>query len=151
MQVHSEREDKMEKLPHFIKNLMLTEYREKKITRKQISKRYRIKIKHLTYFVKNNNLELWDDNRKIPKELRELVIKEYTENRVKRDEICIRYKIERRRVDLILNEAKIVKWDLKRTIVPKNAGKKKKSISKRYYNPKAEKDSYSKMFYEFNN
>lgn len=141
----------MEKLPNFIKEIMLKDYVEKKITRKQISKKYRIKMKYLTYFVKNNNLELWDDNRKIPQELRDTVIKEYTENKVKRNDIAVKYKIEIRRVNLIIKEAGIEKWDLKRTIVPKNAGKKKKCNNSKYYNPKTDKSSYSKMFYEFNN
>lgn len=140
----------MNKLSQDVKLLLLNDYKERNIDRKTIVTWHKVKLKYINYFLKKNGIEIWDDHRKIPMELREIVIKEYTENKIKRDEIAIKYKIELRRINLILKEASIDKWDLKRTIVTKSEGKKKKSNNTKYYNPMRDKSNYAKMFYEFN-
>lgn len=139
----------MNRLNEYVKKLLLTDYVNKQIDRKTIILKYGIPSKYINYFLNKNKIKIWDDFRKIPKELTELVIKEYTEKKLNRSEIAVKYKIQMRRVDLILNQKKIEKWDLKKTPTTKTV--KNKSNDKRYYNPKSDKTSYAKIFYEFNN
>lgn len=121
---------------------ILPDYLSKKITRKEICKKYNFTNDHLREFLHRKGIKIWDYQRKkIDNNAFLKDAKSYKKNKITIEELAIKYN---------LSEGNI-KNKLRQLNTENNKKKVKESQSK-YYNIKEEckVSKYAQLFYEFN-